>query len=681
MPSAARFALALAIAIAAQADSPICEPCHADIWQTYQRTGMARSFYRPSPGNTIEDYNQRNFYDHPASGIHYEMIHVQASGGDRYIERQSTTGFRGERTNELENAIDFVMGSGNHVRTYLHRTARGTFEELPLSWYAEDEGHWAMSPGYDRTDHQGFQRNITYDCMFCHNAYPEIPPGSGPRSEPVFSSLPGGIDCRRCHGEGEKHIALARSGARAGEIRGAILNPSRLSPERQLEVCAQCHLQTTSAPLPGSIVRYERGPFSYRPGEPLDGFILHFDHAPGTGHDEKFEISGSVYRLRQSQCFRKSNGALTCTTCHDPHDTLRGEAAARHYASVCRQCHGAALDHLISAGQHTRSGDCTGCHMPKRRTEDVVHVVMTDHLIQRLKPSGDLLTPRSEIPADGHPYRGPVVRYDLASAAPRPEDELYLAIAQVNQQSNLSRGIPQLESAIAAFHPLHAEYDLQLGDALSSAGRFADAAAAYNRALARDPKSAAAYERLALALSQMGNASAAEAALDQALAIAPNPARWVLLGEVLAQEGKLTEAVAACETAARLDPEMSDAFGIAGAIAFEAGNLEQAERELRRAILLHPNGAPAHNNLGNLLADSKRFAEAQFHFETALRIRPDYAGARYNYALLLIQLRKLDEARAQLESILNGKDSQSTAADSAVLAEARKLIEKLREPR
>jgi hypothetical protein len=32
-----------------------------------------------------------------------------------------------------------------------------------------------------------------------------------------------------------------------------------------------------------------------------------FDHAPGTGHDDKFEIVGSsAYRLRQSQCFLKS---------------------------------------------------------------------------------------------------------------------------------------------------------------------------------------------------------------------------------------------------------------------------------------------------------------------------------------------------------------------------------------
>jgi len=31
-----------------------------------------------------------------------------------------------------------------------------------------------MSPAYDRPDHPGFIRSISYRCMFCHNAYPTI---------------------------------------------------------------------------------------------------------------------------------------------------------------------------------------------------------------------------------------------------------------------------------------------------------------------------------------------------------------------------------------------------------------------------------------------------------------------------------------------------------------------------
>ena len=71
--------------------------------------------------------------------------------------------------------------------------------------------------------------------------------------------------------------------------------------------------------------------------------------------------------------------------------------------------------------------------MPKRRTQDVIHVVMTDHLIQRRAPAGDLL---AQIPErqefDANLYHGKVVPYYPASVSP-----LYEAVAQVAQQSNM----------------------------------------------------------------------------------------------------------------------------------------------------------------------------------------------------------------------------------------------------
>jgi tetratricopeptide (TPR) repeat protein len=621
---------------------------------------MARSFYRPGPANSVEDYTRGNSYYHAASDTWFAMIRR----GGRYFQRQYQMGFDGKQTNASEKEIDFVLGSGNHARTYLHRRADGTLVELPLSWYAEKGGTWAMSPGYDRPDHQGLTRRVTYDCMFCHNAYPETPAANAsPRAPPVFLNVPEGIDCQRCHGDGQRHVTLAGSGnAFIGAIRGSIVNPARLTPERQMEVCMQCHLETTSSPLPASIVRYERGPFSYRPGEPLADFMLHFDYATGTGHDDRFEITGSVYRLRKSTCFRQSNGALTCISCHDPHRVIGAEEAARHFTEVCRQCHGAAIDKMVSAGQHPASPDCTGCHMPKRRTEDVVHAVMTDHWIRRPVNARDLL---ADIPerrqTETNSYRGKVVLY-YPAGLPKPEDELYLAIAQLSQLSNLQEGIVQLSAAIEKYRPHQAEYYLQLADALANAGKFADAVPVYEDAIRREPESAVALERIGICLSSVRQYPQAEAMFQRAGSLTPNDAGLpVQLGIAYLGEGKTADAISALAKATQMDPDLAEAWNSLGAIRFENGDTAHAETALRNAIRVQPNYAAAHNNLGNLLAETNRFAEAEYHFKAALRYKENYVGARYDYALALNRVHRLSDAQAEVEAILTVQPGSAEA--------------------
>jgi hypothetical protein len=174
----------------------VCDECHSDIAETYRETGMGRSFYRLTEQRAVEDFGRGNPYYHEASERHYEMI---ARDG-RYYQRRYQSGPGGERTNLLEKEIHYVMGSGNHARTYLHYTEAGKLVQLPLGWYAERGGYWAMNPGYDRANHAGFQRAISYDCMFCHNGYPETPAGQDAVGRrPLFREpLPEGIDCQRC---------------------------------------------------------------------------------------------------------------------------------------------------------------------------------------------------------------------------------------------------------------------------------------------------------------------------------------------------------------------------------------------------------------------------------------------------------------------------------------------------
>ena len=419
---------------------------------------MARSFYKP------QGIEAARFYHKPSD----TWYSIEERAGQFY-QRRWRVGYDGKDTEAQESRIDYVMGSGNHVRTYLSRTERGALIELPLAWYAEKGGTWAMNPGHDRS-YALPQRAVAYECMFCHNAYPAIPAGhEEPGSEPLYvGELPRGIDCQRCHGPGADHMRIAQTaGAKTADIRKAIVNPARLSRDRQMEVCMQCHLETTSLQLPHSIVKYGRNPFSYSPAEPLDNFMLFFDHAPGTKYKDDFEIAHSAYRLRQSKCFLQSK--MTCLTCHDPHDiphdTPRAAAATVHYNGVCVECH------RTLAAQHPKAPDCVGCHMPKRRTQDVVRAVMTDHYIQRRPPPGDLLALISEREEfDRNQYRGEVVPYYPSPLPQTPSNALYLAVAQVTQKSNLKAGLPRLAAEIEKQKPARPEFYVELGEAWLNAG-------------------------------------------------------------------------------------------------------------------------------------------------------------------------------------------------------------------
>jgi tetratricopeptide (TPR) repeat protein len=635
-----------------------CAACHARIFASYQLTGMARSFYPATPGPTIED-----FY-HAPSDTHYSMFQRQG----KYYQRRWQIGPDGRPINEEELGVDFVMGSGNHARTYLHRTARGTLLELPLGWYSEKGGFVAMNPGYD-TPHPPSHRPVAYECMFCHNSYPQIPTGHGSYgSEPVFTgSLPQGIDCQRCHGAGAKHVQTARAtGASLQAIRAAIVNPARLSKDRQMEVCLQCHLETTSTRLPSLIRRFYRAPFSYVPGQPLGAFVISFDHAPGSGHDDKFEIAGAAYRLRKSKCFVLSKGEMTCETCHNPHDIPRGPAATTYYSGICSGCHATSLARLASAGTHPPGNDCISCHMPKRRTEDAVHVVVTDHLIQRRPPARDLL---AELP-ESHPtpqdeYRGPVIPYYPSPLPSTPENALYLAAAQVQNEANLTNGITQLREALAKAQSPGSDFYMALGDALHFAGEPGKAVDAYEAALRKQPDSSRAQRYLGIALMEAGQPERAAEVLERETARGQCDAQALFeLGLLLSNGKRIFDALTVLKKSIACNPDLPDVWNSLAINLGFGGNQPAAESALHESLRIDPYYASAQSNLASLLSARSDFAGALYYFEKAAHLQPNGANL-YNYALALVRLNRFDDARKQVSVALQA---------DANLAEAHELL-------
>lgn len=296
-----------------------------------------------------------------------------------------------------------------------------------------------------------------------------------------------------------------------------------------MDVCMQCHLETTSTDLPGSLMKFNRGVFTYQPGQPLGDYSQYFDHAPGTGHDDKLEIVSQAYRFRQSACFLKSEGRLTCTTCHNPH-----LSAIANPDGVCAKCH----------EPHGMAGSCVACHMPKRQASDAIHIAVTDHRIARVPAPRQTLVEQNE--ANTPPYKGPVVAY-----YPKPADPLYLAAANnrlmkspypeawfragfFDEALKLDPGnwrylygagsdhgdTAMLEKA-AALAPWETNILEALGAVYVAHNRLADAVRVFREATDRDPEDAAGFSNLGNALLQSGDKIGAEKAFREAIRLLP----------------------------------------------------------------------------------------------------------------------------------------------------------------
>src|SRR5262249_9096807 len=240
-------------------------------------------------------------------------------------------------------------------------------------------------------------------------------------------------------------------------------------------------------------------------------------------YEDKFEIVNQAYRLRQSACFQKSAGRLTCTTCHNPH-----QKAVVDYRAKCAGCHASVK---VAAHPGTQA-DCASCHMPRRRTKDAIHVVMTDHRIQRKPPPGDLTKPLAE---RTERYRGPLVIY-YPEAMPERERELYLGVALITGSADRPGGIALLERVVAAGAP--AKAIAVLGEGYLAEGSTDRAVEMFRRAAAQDPTLAKARYNLGQALEAAGRMAEARSEYDQAIRLhAQFPEAHYALANLLVKSG------------------------------------------------------------------------------------------------------------------------------------------------
>jgi len=622
-------------------DSATCAACHSDIAQRYKHTGMAHSLYPPGGDNMPEDFSHKNTFFHQPSGNYYTMLRHD----DGYYERRYQTGPHGEKINIAEERIDYVIGSGDQARSYLHRNNEGRFIELPVTWYTEKGGYWAMTPGYDGADQKDFHGVISKECLFCHDAYPaKESPEIEASGEPIFTkALPQGIDCQRCHGPGAEHERRATTpNSDPKFIRASIINPARLSRDRQMEVCMECHLSTSGSQDKNISLRPGRDVFSYLPGEPLSEYKLYFDTAEQD--KQSFSIVDAAYRLRMSSCFR--NSSMTCLTCHDPHNQLHGSEAADHYVQTCKKCHADVVHKVSLPAKET----CLTCHMPKRRAGFAVHVVLTDHYIQRQRPERDLLASVKVEPMSSDKENDQLTLYYPQQLPNDDRTTLDLDVVKCETDPDASHAAAKLEADINKYSPKQANYYATLGRTYAKAGDSQNAIRWLEEAVNRNPSNHATIRDLVEALVSAGDLNKAKTVMEPIVnSLPPDASLLTNLGNVYAQQGDWSAAESTLRKSLSIEPEFPQTYNLLGMVSERSGASQPAEDSFRTAIRIRPEFAESHANLARLLTAKGDYDQAEFEFKRAIALEPSTAEVHHDHGLMLILRKSYPEAAAELE--------------------------------
>jgi hypothetical protein len=357
-----------------------CSLCHARITSSYLKTAMGRSFGQVNPEADGDPFTQNNTHFWDVRDRTYEMT----SQGDQLFMASFTTDGDGNRVRERRDEITHWLGSGAKMRGALS-LQRNRYRLLHMAWYGplDEWAPFAMrEPGAPPDDWVG------YNCLYCHASYPRNAIGARWVAEVDHFPEPqelGPIDCERCHGPGREHVERASEMDDIENIRAAIVNPARLPAERQLDVCAQCHLEPTTRFPIHRLVAPGKSPYSFRPGDRLEDHFFVFDYDdPAMHSDEDTDIVNQSYLMVQSACFQKSGGRMTCTSCHDPHRDPPREERVDYFRGKCLTCHSATdcttpdVDPQVLA-----RSDCVSCHMAPTYAIDAVRAVIHRHKIER----------------------------------------------------------------------------------------------------------------------------------------------------------------------------------------------------------------------------------------------------------------------------------------------------------
>ena len=620
-----------------------CKLCHQSIYNSFIKTGMGKSLDVASKQKSSADFSNATIYD-KFSNMHYNAFWQNDSlyFKEYRLEKKDTVHSRVEKVN-------FIIGSGQHTNSHL-QIVNGYINQMPMTFYTQKK-HWDLPPGFENGFNTHFTRKIGLECMSCHNGYPNFVLGS----ENKYNSIPTGIDCERCHGPGSIHVAERQSGKivdTSKYIDYSIVNPAKLSIDRQFDLCQRCHLQGNA------VLKEGKSFYDFKPGQKLSDFISVF-LPKYKNADEDFIMASHADRLKQSACFIKSyekvqnknslkpyKEALTCVTCHNPHLSVK-ETNKNVFNDACNNCHTAnsksdllCSEKNVVLARNAKPGhapvkflNCVGCHMPSSGSTDIPHVSVHDHYIRK---------PISKKEKDK--IKTFVGLYSINEKDP---SSLTRAQAYINQYEKFDQNVSFLDSAASLLKDKKAE------DLFTNV-----------RALIQLNFIKQNFQKIISYVNQIGeqrclNSLFVKKSFD-------NLDAWTCyrIAESHYYTNDLTGSIQWFKQAVNLAPFNLEFRNKLGSTLAALNNFKDAKEQFNFVIKENPKHVSALTNLGYVKLSEGVQSEAIKLYEIALKIDPDYEPLLLNLAGYYAFTKNKKEAKRYLENILkkNPKNQKAKMA-------------------
>ncbi len=124
---------------------------------------------------------------------------------------------------------------------------------------------------------------------------------------------------------------------------------------------------------------------------------------------------------------------------------------------------------------------------------------------------------------------------------------------------------------------------------------------------------------------------------------------WLLLGNILQDQGKIDEAIFMYNKAIQTDENFYKAYYNLGNIYLQDGRPNMAIEQYKKVIKLRPEYAYAHYNLACAYIKLGKFGKAKYELLTAIDLKNTVADFHYNLAYVYKQQKKEKQAKIYLD--------------------------------